>query len=107
MVWHRQKGKDSMRQEQGGNGMKKIVEGIAIYLVFVFHPKTLVGLARARLEIEKMTQEMAETNRRLLEAIRQTNCAMESMRRPAKLPEEILWEEAVKNQPIVQGEGRQ
>jgi fibronectin type 3 domain-containing protein len=59
--------------------MKKIVEGIAIYLVFVFHPKTLVGLARERLEIEKMTQEMAETTKRLHEAIEQTRCTMESM----------------------------
>jgi hypothetical protein len=96
-----------MKQEQGGNGMKKIVEGIAIYLVFVFHPKTLVGLARARWEIEKMTQEMAETLKRLHETIEQTNCAMESMRRPAKSPEEILREEAVKNQPIVQGKWQQ
>ena len=53
--------------------MKAIVENIFIYFALVFHPKALVGIARTRIEADKMMRELSATSARLLETLEQNN----------------------------------
>jgi len=53
--------------------LKVIVENIFIYFALVFHPKTLVGMARTCKAADKMMLELADTSARLLETLKQNN----------------------------------